>query len=311
VKDYPFTGAGLAAFAGQYSRYILDTPFFFFNTSHNIFLDIVLEQGPVGLLGWLAVLGGSFWLLLTSRRKSPHWWAVWISLIVVTIQGLADDPLYGGSGTALLFIIPGLAVALSNPDEEKRAIDQLEVRITPKKLLWISTSGIFALAILVAVFWPNIKSWWVANLGAIDMASVELVGFPTGKWDTGQNIPALVDAENLFHQSLSIDEGNFTAHYRLGLIDMLAKDFEAAQPHLERALTLQPGHRGVRKELGHSYIWTGDYEQALPLLSDLSETLGELDAYIWWWRTQGREDLAVRAEIMSLKLKRLSSSGVP
>lgn len=311
MKDYPFTGAGLAAFAGHYSRYILDIPFFFFNTSHNIFLDVAFEQSSVGLLAWLVVVGGSFWLLLNSRQKSPLWWAVFMSLSVVTIQGLADDPLYGGSGTALLFVLPGLAVALSNPGEANIGADRSEAGITRKKLLLISSLILLAGALLIILFWPHLRAQWYANLGAIDMAKVELAGFPSGKWDEGQNIPALADAENLFQQSLSIDESNFTAHYRLGLIDMLARDFEAAQAHLERALVVQPGHRGVRKELGYCYVWTGNYKQAIPLLAGISETPNELDAYAWWWRTQGRDDLAVGAGTMRQELQKLPRYRTP
>ena len=102
----------------------------------------------------------------------------------------------------------------------------------------------------------------------------------------------------LFHQSLSVDTGNFTAHYRLGLIDMLAWNFSAAQSHLEKALAIQPGHRGVRKELGYCYTWTGNFKQAIPLLKRIPETSDELTFYSWWWRTQGKEDLAVKAELM-------------
>jgi tetratricopeptide (TPR) repeat protein len=311
VNDYPFTGGGLAAFAGQYSRYILDIPVFFFNTSHNLYLDIAFEQSPAGLLAWLAVLGVSFLLLLNSHQKSPLWWAVVLSLIVVSIQGFADDPLYGGNGTALLFVLPGLVVALHNPGEVKERVELSKARNARKKLLWIALSGLLASILLISLSLPILKAQWAANLGAIDMAKVELAGFPSGKWDEGQNIPALAEAESLYQQSLAADQGNFTAHYRLGLIGMLARDFETAQPHLENALAIQSGHRGVRKELGYCYLWMGDYEQALPLLASLSETQNELDAYIWWWNTQGRGDLAGRAETMRQELQESSSYPAP
>jgi tetratricopeptide (TPR) repeat protein len=298
INDYPFTGGGLAAFSGQYSRYILNIPYFFFNTSHNIYLDVAFEQSPVGLLGWLAILGGSFLLLLNSHQKSPFWWSVFMSLIVVTIQGLADDPLYGGGGTALLFVLPALAVALYNPGESKRSVDRSKARIARKKLLWIALSGLIIGILSITLSWPILSAQWVANLGAIDMAKVELAGFPSGKWDEGQNIPALADAKILFQESLSLDDGNFTAHYRLGLIDMLARDFETAQSHLKRAIAIQLGHRGVRKELGYCYLWVGNYEQAVRLLAGLREISDELIFYSWWWRTQGKEDLAGRAEFM-------------
>ncbi len=132
LNDYPFTGGGLAAFPGQYSYYILNIPFFFFNHSESLFLDVAFEQSPVGLLTLLAILGGSFWLLFKNSQKSPLWWAVLMGLIVVTIQSLADDPLYGGNGTALLFVLPGLAVALGIPGETKKEGDLLQSADCPK-----------------------------------------------------------------------------------------------------------------------------------------------------------------------------------
>ena len=311
VNDYPFTGGGLAAFSGQYSRYILDIPYFFFNHSHNIFLDVVFEQSPVGLLAFLALLGGSFRLLLTNRQKSPLWWAVFTSLIVVIIQGLADDPLYGGGGTPLLFILTGLAVALSNPIEAKRSVNRSMTSTTRKRLLWISSSGLFISVILIYLLWPFLIAHWYANLGAIYMAKVELTGFPNGKWNEKRNIPALAVAEEHFHKSLSVDTSNFTAQYRSALIDMLAEDFEAAQVHLERALAIQPGHRGVRKQLGYGYLWTGNLGQAVPLLASLPEVSDELIFYSWWWRTQGKEDLAGRAEFMLQEINRTPPDHTP
>jgi tetratricopeptide (TPR) repeat protein len=306
INDYPFTGGGLAAFAGQYSRYILNIPYFFFNTSHNIYLDVAFEQNPVGLLAWLAILGGSFALLLTSRQKSLLWWAVFLSLIVVTIQGLADDPLYSGGGTALLLVLPGLAVALYGPGEAKRGVDRSKAGIARKKLLWTVVSGLFVCILLITLSWPILSAQWVANLGAVDMAKVELAGFPNREWNEKQIIPALAVAENLFQQSLSIDDSNFTAHYRLGLIGMRAGDFGAAQSHLERALSIQPLHRGVRKQLGYCYLWTGNFKQAVPLLAELPELNDELIFYSWWWHTQGKDDLAVDTEFMLLEINRKS-----
>jgi tetratricopeptide (TPR) repeat protein len=298
VRDYPFTGAGLVVFPGQYSRYVLDIPVFFFNISHNLYLDVALEQSPLGLLAFMGLVTGSFWLLLKCDQTSSLWWVITSSLIVITIQGLADDPLYGGSGTPLLFVLPGLAVALYHAVEAKNEVDRSTAGILRKKLMWIAISGLLASIFLITLSWPTLSAQLAADLGALDMARVELAGFPSGKWDEGNNIPALQKAIDLFQQALSTDEANFTAHYRLGLIAMLARDFEVAQNHLERAHAIQPEHRGVRKELGYCYLWMGNYEQASPLLASLSETPNELDAYIWWWGTQGRDDLAGKAEFM-------------
>jgi hypothetical protein len=47
----------------------------------------------------------------------------------------------------------------------------------------------------------------------------------------------------------------------------------------------------------------GDYKNAQLLLSAIPEAADELDAYVWWWGTQGRDDLSANAAQMVSKLK--------
>ncbi|MFH1635861.1 MAG: tetratricopeptide repeat protein, partial [Chloroflexota bacterium] len=68
--------------------------------------------------------------------------------------------------------------------------------------------------------------------------------------------------------------------------------------HLEAAFQTDPEHRGVRKNLGYSYAWAGQYEKALDVLAPIPEGESELNVYIWWWGTQGRADLSERAQEM-------------
>jgi hypothetical protein len=69
------------------------------------------------------------------------------------------------------------------------------------------------------------------------------------------------------------------AHYRLGLIAMLKRDFPTAVSHLEVAHRADPDHRGIVKALGFSYIWNGQIEAALPLLSLIPESKQEIAIY--------------------------------
>jgi O-antigen ligase len=45
IADYPWSGAGLASFAGIYSQYIKVIPHPFFEYGHNFYLDLAVEQG--------------------------------------------------------------------------------------------------------------------------------------------------------------------------------------------------------------------------------------------------------------------------
>jgi len=68
VADFPITGSGLATFPALYAQYIQVTPFFFAAYS-NLFVDVWLELGLLGLLSLLFVWGFSLWRMIDFARK--------------------------------------------------------------------------------------------------------------------------------------------------------------------------------------------------------------------------------------------------
>jgi len=130
----------------------------------------------------------------------------------------------------------------------------------------------------------------------VEMAKVELSDFPTGIWDEGQHAALLSPAASLFQQALKFDPANPRARYRLGLIAMSHREFPIAVEHLQIAYLGDPYHRGVLKALGFSYIWNGQVDAALPLLSLIPESNQELANYSSWWREFNRPDLAAYAD---------------
>ena len=298
VRAFPFTGGGLAAFSGLYSQYIMVIPVFLFGYSHNLYLDIALEQGIFGLLSFLAVLVGSFWLVMRGARYPLLRGALLSGLVVTVFHGLVDDPLYGLGGTPLLLVLPGLAVALDRFEGATESIDEPladKPRLWPR---WLLIPGVLVAFLLFFLFQTTWMGAWYANLGAVELARVELADFPINQWDTGQDLAPYASSENLLLESLQRDPTNFVANYRLGLIAMLRRDFPSAKEYLERAYVADPEHRGLKKVLGYCYTWLGIYPEGALLLSQFPETKSELEAYAWFWREQGRNDLAARAEEM-------------
>ena len=55
----------------------------------------------------------------------------------------------------------------------------------------------------------------------------------------------------------------------------------------------------MRKALGYDLTWLEEFDAARPLLEGIPEAPTELEMYAWWWGTQGRDDLALRAARMS------------
>ncbi|MCP4423684.1 MAG: tetratricopeptide repeat protein [Chloroflexi bacterium] len=309
IGDFPFTGGGLAAFPGLYSQYIAVTPFFQFDYSHNLWLDIWLEQGLLGLLAFLSVMVGSglaLWRTTEPRHETPEQerrrrpfrrelnlfrWATAVGLLTMTLHGFVDDALYGGVGTPLLFALPGMAAA----GARKRGA-------VPASFSWNSHWAWVAVAVLASVgAWRSAAVNWRSNWGAVVMTQTELQGWPTDRWDDGRNAAQLAPAKDLFQRAIQIEPENRAAQSRLGLIALLERDFETAVAHLQTAHDLDPDHRGIAKSLGYSYVWAGELEQAAVLLAAIPEAGWEMKAYVNWWNEQKRPDLAAQAMEMAAK----------
>lgn len=307
MADFPITGGGLTAFAGLYSHYMRVIPFFLFSYSHNLFLDVILEQGLFGLLTFLIILGVSFWSLLDGQDHGTIRWAILAGLIVVIIHGLADDSFYGGRGTPLLFTLPGLAIAITYRERDSEGKKPLANPGRQVRRRWQIAISLLILFIFAYAFRKPLVSEWFANLGAVHMSRYELVDFPSGKWDERQDLVALESAKDYFGRSLQLNPINFTAQHRQGLIAMRANDFYGAQSYLEKAYLVDPEHRGLRKVLGYNYVWTGQLENATRLLVDIPEAESELKAYYGWWNSQGREDLSTLSVRMVEILDKLNA----
>jgi O-antigen ligase len=301
LGDFPFTGGGLASFPGLYSQYVLAMPFSILPHSHNMILDVMIEQGVLGGIAFVVIyLMSVRQLLLAANNASVRPWylAACISLFTALFHGMVDDYLYGSSGPALSLIPAGMAMLVSRLGEAERSVQKPE----PPPLthgLWISRQysfpGIIVIIVLSAFLWRSVAAQWYANMGAVRMAKVELAGFPTGKWSEGQELSRFGPAELDFERALGYHSDNKTANHRLGLIRMTARDYQSAAEYLEKAYQKDPADRGVIKNLGYSYLWLGETEKARSLLYGMPEIKHELENYVWWWNDRQRPDLSDRA----------------
>jgi O-antigen ligase len=314
VGDYPVIGGGLSAFPALYSEYVLVTPHFFLGYAHNLFLDVVLEQGVLALLAVVIILGGSLirlsfrlWTSTSpSQRMQSLRWAALAGLLVLLVHSMLDDPFYGMEGTPLLFAMPGLAISATPSRKKSRRKVAADTDLRPANrrpgALLSSVVIISFLGSLVLVRQP-LRAILNANLGAVEMAQVRLADWPTGVWDEGGDLDALGPARSRFERAIEANPYQPTALYRLGILEMLERDYLAASQHLELARRVSPEHRGVQKTLGYTLAWLGEYEEAAPLLAPLPEVAQELEVYQWWWEDQGRPDLSAHAMGMAAYLQ--------
>jgi hypothetical protein len=292
VLDFPFTGGGLGAFPGLYSNYILGIPFLNVPNSHNLFLDVAIEQGILGGLSFLIVFLVSIWLAARnvagtySSQARLRAWLTLGALIIAFVHGMVDDYLYNGSGSLFALALAGVSVAIQ--PETTRSLRSRNYFIPGSVALVLGL-------LLLLVNIHGLRATWYANLGAIQMAKVELKGFPTGQWTEPAILPQMEHAEATLRSALEEDLGSRTANHRLGLLSILRGDFTSAAVFLEKAYEKAPNHRGIIKSLGYCYVWLGDTEKALFLLSQIPEAKEELGVYTWWLEDHGRPDLSEKA----------------
>jgi len=290
--DFPITGGGMGSFPGLYSQYLLGIPFFNVPNSHNLFLDVGLEQGVFGGLSFLFLYLSGLWMvssaIVKGRKDQTFNWVVLFSLIVAFVHGMVDNYLYNGAGTVLALLLVGLSINGKMNDDTIHE-GRIDLRtIGAIAIIWL---------LIAAVNMNQIRATWYANLGAVQLAKVELDGFPNAGWAGDEIVSRLDVADASLRSSLQIDPSNRTVFHRLGLISMLRRDFASAVRYLETAQILAPEHRGVIKSLAYSYVWLGDMEAAQEFLIQIPEAKEELDVYVWWWETQGRKDLSENAKM--------------
>jgi O-antigen ligase len=301
VADYPFTGGGLGSFPGLYSHYLLNIPFDYLANSHNLFLDVAIEQGLIAGLAFLILYLAGLWIVLdsivTERGIPVFQLLVVFSLIAAMVHGMVDNYLYNGVGAVLSLFLVGLSVSTG----QEAALSPTP-GAKPVRVAQVSGMAVFIVAGVLA-FLPSIRSMWHANLGAVQLSKVELHQFPSANWDLDFSLTRLDTPEASLRSALELDPANRTANHRLGLIAMLRGDFLSAAGYLETALEQSPEHRGIIKSLGYCYTWLDNVEKARPLLEEIPEARSELEVYVWWWDTQGRPDLSAHASDMASDLK--------
>ncbi|MCO5192589.1 MAG: O-antigen ligase family protein [Anaerolineae bacterium] len=306
AQDAPFTGAGLDAFPRYYSEYIRVVPVnavYSEDTGNNALQIVWVEQGWLGAITYILLFGvaaaATTRYLRQLTRPHPFIIAGSIALAYVIVYAAIHAMLVDTRAAPFLLLPAGFALA-GYPVAEMRIWRR---RISAERRYRFALVAVIAVILVIALTqWNNWRTGWTVNMGVLAMARQQFADWPTGEWDDGSTAARLGSAEQRFEQALTSDPDNATAHHRLGLIAMMRRDYAAAAAHLQAAYDQNPGHDGIRKNLGLSYAWLGDYEVAQPLLAATRDARQELDIYRWWWLTQGEAMLSDRATQMAARL---------
>jgi hypothetical protein len=270
--DYAFTGLGLGNFEMAYSSYALLVHVGHTVHAHNLYLDVWLEHGLLGLLALAGLLVTAAW----PRPPSDRWTiAAHASLAVILLHGLTDDAFYGygGRGVLLLFVpLAVLARSLTRP------------RFAPALLLW----GATVFALMIALFAPDVRAAWQANWGAVSQTQAELSVYRWPEWPIQDALRRsdkinLAPAITRYQSALALNPANATAHRRLGQIELALGEYELAQDNLQAAYDAAPNQRATRQLLGESYAIAGEAERAAILWRTIDTGQGQLQTRVWWY----------------------------
>lgn len=317
--DYPFTGLGLAGFQMAYSSYVLLLHVGHTIHSHNLFLNLWIEQGLPGLIAFVGLLIAAGRATTAGPRRPPierpEVAAALAALAMIVVHGMVDDAFYGSRGVLLLFV-PFAVLARTLPHAPLLAgegsLGTTQDSPSPARRggrgarLLIVSCLLFVLALL-----PATRALFQANLGALLQTRAELSAY---RWPTyplqdalRRQAPAAPPPVDLtpaivhYRAALALDPGNVTANRRLGQIELSLGDYPAAQVHLEAAYRAAPHQQATRQLLGESYAIAGRAAEAAGLWATVAGPQWRagagrqaLELRAWWYATIGEPEKAAR-----------------
>jgi hypothetical protein len=290
ARDYVFTGAGLGMFQMQYSMYTLLIHVGYITHSHNLMVDVLAEQGILGVAAFLLLAVACILYSLRRLRVAKGIEARVVeaglcSLGVVLIHGLVDDAFYSSRGLLWLFVSAGLVVAGLDMNREQRVASRAW-----RWRGWV-LGATLALLIVSGIVWRRpILGAWYANLGAVAQARVELAAYDQNHFgdptiDGVRRQENLDGAMALLERAVQIDPANPTARQRLAAIELSRGEYAAALAHVQAAW--EAGHRDevTRLLLGDALVASGRAEEAAEVVRGLEWAEGRLmfqGGYRYW-----------------------------
>jgi putative inorganic carbon (HCO3(-)) transporter len=286
VRDYPFLGAGLNSYQMLHATYVLLVHVGYITHSHNLFIDVVIEQGLVGLLAlvWMWVLFFRAVVRQTTQAnvlaESGTLAAAGLSLVIILLHGMIDNVLYS-SGGVLLFFVP---LAFGARASRRRSRQ-------PRR--WIELSlpaGITLLFVLALVWRSALLSRFYSNLGAVHQSQAELSLYAWPTWHSPDDVRRSVDLSqpiSEFERALAFDPRNPTANRRLGTIELSLGEYEKALKHLEAAYAVEPESATTRQLYGEALIVNGRFDAGQALWTKVSNQQGQLALRASWYEHIG------------------------
>ena len=282
IGDYPLTGLGLAGFEMAYSTYSLLTHVGHTLHAHNLWLDIWLNQGMLGVVALAGMVLNAVWPKPSSNWRMP----ALLTLGVILLHSLVDDPYYGygGAGLPLLFIPLGLLAR--PPEQSANGTAMQQSKFQPAFGVWGAVTGL----LVAVVITPQGRALIESNAGALNQTQAELSVYrwPEIPIQDALRRPGSIDLTGTiqhYEAALAIDPANVTANRRLGQIELARGMYDAACQRLSAAFAANPNQRATRQLVGECAVFSGGSEQAVALWRSIDMSAGQLMARQWWYES--------------------------
>lgn len=311
IGDYRYTGSGLGQTAMEYATYVFILHVPFVRHAYNTFLQVTVEQGLPGLVGFVGMGVAAAWGILAAYRYGPARLHIYASAAAASLgacllHGMVDAGLYQSQLMPVLFI--PLTFGLALPKARSRGPYAYHAPRAEQGPALSAAGALLPLAAVVALFVrPDVQALWYANLGAASQAQAELAAYSWPQWPVQDALRRSTEidleaAETYYRAALAFDPANVTAHRRLGQIALSRGEYAAAQSHLEAAHRQAPAQRTTRLLLGEVYAVSGQAEQAAALWHSSAVEPTELDERLWWYEYvgAGQEATGMEAAIAAL-----------
>jgi tetratricopeptide (TPR) repeat protein len=284
VLDYGFIGAGLGGFSMLYSTYSLLIHVGYSAYSHNLFLDIAIQQGLFALLALLSTWAFVARQLWRKVRLDIWRGAAVVAIGVMAIHGLTDDAVYK-SGALLLLFLP---LAFFVDEGQTKKASGMSVSWFRRHCFPMVAIGV--LGVVTMIWYKPLLSQWYSNLGAVEQSRIELGTYTWPEWPLQDELRRQLDisrAVEHYERALALNPYNPSANRRLGQIELSLGEYEDALTHLTVAYKMTPWDNATRQLLGEAYLVNGRLAEGSELWSTVQATRKQLEIRAYWYEYIG------------------------
>jgi O-antigen ligase/tetratricopeptide (TPR) repeat protein len=275
IPESPWIGHGPYAYIFYFLRYNSVPPTLLFDYAHNIYLDILVSSGILGLVVFfifLAVLIKSLFKVLND--PDPYFFTLGLGVIAglaaFLIHGLFDS-VHHTVPVSLwhLCILLGIAVGLGSKGARAKSLMPLGVGLLlfPAMIWYIYSGMVYERGLTLAMEGNTEQAiYQLAEAARLDPA-LALIPQQSGILlaqlaDQTDNTEILIKARQAFEESLLQDDSWSPSDLNLGVIAAELDDLDAAETYLMRAVELAPKSALNYWNMALFYESIGEYKKA-------------------------------------------------